>query len=173
MTSQHLQKEIKKSKLSKKLLNLFISRANRRKFRRYRKGRARTRMIRAITAKQESHLDDILRNVLKHLTPVTQPPVLISQIHLAGGSLLNRLFDGHPEINALPHEIGSGAPATGAWPGIDLDDSLQDWFMAQLNEVDTTIIRKKFGGGDADSKAIPFVFLPLIQEQLFYKFLEN
>ena len=84
MTSQHLQKEIKNYKLSKKLLNLFISRANRRKLRRYHKGRARTRMIRAITAKQESHLDDILRNVLKHLTPVTQPPVLISQIHHAG-----------------------------------------------------------------------------------------
>jgi len=84
MTNQHLQKDIKKSKLSKKLLNLLITRANRRKLRRYRKDRARTRMIRAITGGQESHLDDILRNVLKHLTPVTQPPVLISQIHHAG-----------------------------------------------------------------------------------------
>ena len=87
--------------------------------------------------------------------------------------LLNRLFDGHPEINALPHEIGSGTAATGPWPGIDLDNSPQDWFQIFFKEVDTTVIRKKFGGGDTDSTTIPFVFLPLIQEQLFLKYLEN
>jgi hypothetical protein len=173
MTNDHLHKEAIKSEIGKKVLSFLITNTNRKKLSRYRKDRARTRMIRALTGEQESHLDDILRNILKHLTPVTQPPVLISQIHHAGGSLLNRLFDGHPEINALPHEIRSGATATGPGPGIDLANSAQDWFEIQFKEVDTTVIRKKFGEGDADSKAIPFVFLPLIQEQLFLKYLDT
>jgi len=172
MTDPQLQKEAKKSKVGKKVLNFLITDANRRKLNRYRKDRARTRMIRQVSQEHESHLDDILPNALKHIMPVIQPPALISQVHHSGGSLLNRLFDGHPELNALPHEIGSGTPTTGHWPGIDFDHKPRDWFETLYKEVDTTKVRKKFCCNDSESTAIPFVFLPLIQEQIFLRYLE-
>jgi hypothetical protein len=48
----------------------------------------------------------ILETRLRHLVPVDQPLVLVSQIERSGGSLLMRLFDGHPELHAVPHELG-------------------------------------------------------------------
>ena len=173
MANYHLHSESRKSELGKKVLNLLITNSNRKKLGRYLKERARLRMIKAVTGEHESHLDDILRNVLKHLSPITQPPVLISQVQHGGGALLNRLFDGHPEINALPQEIGGGTAEADRWPGIDLTDRPQDWFEILFEEVDTTLIQKKIGGGEADSRTTPFVFLPLIQEQLFLKQLET
>ncbi|MGD8297857.1 MAG: sulfotransferase [Desulfobacterales bacterium] len=173
MTDPQLQKKAKKSKVGKKLLRFLIGDANRRKLKRNRKDRARIRMIRQVSRDQESHLDDILRNVLKHIMPITQPLVLNTQIHHSGGSLLNRLLDGHPELNALPHEIGSGTPATGHWPGIDLDHKPQGWFKTLYKEVDIKKVRKKFSCDDSESTTIPFVFLPLIQEQIFLRYLES
>ena len=173
MTDPQLKKEAKKSKVAKKLLNFLITEANRKKLKRYRKVRARTRMIRQVSQEHESHLDDILPNALKHIRPVIQPPALISQVHHSGGSLLNRLFDGHPELNSLPHEIGSGTPATGHWPGIDFGHKPRDWFETLYKEVDITKVRKKFSCDDSESTAIPFVFLPLIQEQIFVRYLES
>jgi hypothetical protein len=173
MTDPQLQKKVKKSKVGKKLLRFLIGDATLRKLKPNRKDRARIQMIRQVSRNQESHLDDILRNVLKHIMPITQPLVLISQVHHSGGFLLNRLFDGHPELNALPHEIGSGTPTTGHWPGIDLDHKPQDWFETLYKEVDIIKVRKKFSCGDSESTAIPFVFLPLIQEQIFLRYLES
>ena len=88
MTDQNLQKEEKKSDIGKKVLNLLITEANRRKVRRLLKNIVRTKMIRQMCREHESHLDDILPNALKHIMPVIQPPALISQIHHSGGSLL-------------------------------------------------------------------------------------
>lgn len=173
MTEPQLQKETKKSKVGKKVLKFLLTDANRKKLKRYCKERARARRIREVSQEHESHLDDILPNVLKHIMPVIQPPALISQVHHSGGSLLNRLFDGHPELNALPHEIGSGIPARGHWPGIDFDHKPRDWFETLYKEVDTTKVQKKFNCGDSESTAIPFVFVPLIQEQIFLRYLES
>jgi hypothetical protein len=173
MTDEHIQKEAKKSETGKKVLNFLITETNRRKLSRLLKNKARTKMIRQLTRKQESHLDDILRNALKHITPVTEPPVVISQVHHSGGYLLNRLFDGHPELNALPHEIGSDTPETGHWPGINFDHKPRDWFKILYKEVDSTIIWKKFRRSDTNSADIPFVFVPLIQEQIFLNYLES
>jgi hypothetical protein len=42
---------------------------------------------------------------LAYLVPVEEPLVLISQIQRSGGTLLMRLFDGHPECHTVPHEL--------------------------------------------------------------------
>ena len=42
---------------------------------------------------------------LEHIQPVTVPFALISQIQRSGGSMLNQLFDGHPNVHAHPHEL--------------------------------------------------------------------
>lgn len=48
---------------------------------------------------------DVLRNRLEYLVPVAQPLVLISQSGRSGGTLLVRLFDGHPQCHVVPYEL--------------------------------------------------------------------
>lgn len=48
----------------------------------------------------------ILAGRLRDIVPVEQPLVLITQMPRSGGTLLMRLFDGHPEVHAIPHELG-------------------------------------------------------------------
>ena len=44
------------------------------------------------------------------LVPIDQPLVLISQIQRSGGTLLNSLLDGHPQLHVHPWEIQVGHP---------------------------------------------------------------
>ncbi len=44
------------------------------------------------------------------LVPIHQPLVLISQIQRSGGTLLNSLLDGHPQLHVHPWEIQVGHP---------------------------------------------------------------
>jgi hypothetical protein len=166
MTDQNLHKETKKSETGKKVLNFLITEANRRKLSSLLKNKARTKMIRQVSGEQESHLDDILRNALKHIVPVTQPLVLISQVHHSGGFLLNQLFDGHPALSTLPH---------GLWRGsiFDPENKTRDWFDNLFREVDPDIIRDECNRSDMNRADIPFVFVPLIQEQIFQKYLDS
>jgi hypothetical protein len=50
--------------------------------------------------------------------PVTQPLLLCSQAQRSGGTLLIRLFDGHPSCFTHPNELRWGKPL--AWPEPDL-----------------------------------------------------
>ncbi|MEN8692682.1 MAG: hypothetical protein AB1Z20_21655, partial [Desulfobacterales bacterium] len=101
MTDRQLKIMTEKPKLGEKALNFLITGKNRRKLRRRLKDRARTKdsartkMIRQVSRPGESHLKDILHICLKHITPLTTPLALIAQAPYSGGSLLNRLFDGH------------------------------------------------------------------------------
>jgi Sulfotransferase family len=56
-------------------------------------------------------LRTLIRIRAKRLVPVEQPLVLISQAPRSGGTLLMRLFDGHPECHAVPHELGAMLPS--------------------------------------------------------------
>jgi len=47
----------------------------------------------------------------RHLVAVRQPLVLVSQVHRSGGTLLSRLLDGHPQLYAIPHELGPLLPS--------------------------------------------------------------
>src|SRR5437899_10673014 len=47
----------------------------------------------------------ILNGRLQYLIPVDRPIVLITQVPRSGGSLLMRLFDGHPECHTMAHEF--------------------------------------------------------------------
>jgi hypothetical protein len=54
---------------------------------------------------------EIVRARLRSLVEVDQPLVLITQAPRSGGTLLVRLFDGHPACHAFPHEMATFAPA--------------------------------------------------------------
>jgi len=59
-----------------------------------------------------------------HVVRVREPMVLVSQIQRSGGTLLSRLFDGHPECHAHPYELKIGHKAR--WPKLDLTALLHD-----------------------------------------------
>ena len=49
------------------------------------------------------------------VVPATQPLLWVCQLPRSGGTMLNRLFDGHPEVHVLPRAIG--LKNDGRWPG--------------------------------------------------------
>ncbi len=60
----------------------------------------------------------------KWVVPVTQPMALISQVPRSGGTLLGRLFDGHPECFSHPLELRWGHPSKENWPSFAADSGM-------------------------------------------------
>jgi sulfotransferase family protein len=104
---------------------------------------------------------------LEHVVEVREPMVLISQIQRSGGTLLSRLFDGHPECHAHPYELQG--PIEDGWPKVDLA-APETWF-ASLYEKKVaehlTSGYSKPGLKAVDLDVFPFVFLPRLQKRLF------
>ena len=69
----------------------------------------------------------------ENAVPVDEPLVLICQAQRSGGTLLARLFDGHPQCHAHPHELHVGARRPHTWPDLPLDEDPEVWF-AKLSE---------------------------------------
>ena len=170
---RQLNKVAQKPKLGKKILNFLITDTKRRKLSQYLKDRARTKMIRQVSRDGEFYLEDILNACLNHISPITAPLALISQVPFSGGYLLNRLFDGHSEIHALPHELIPATPERGLWPAIDLDHRPEDWFKVLFKELDIANIQERIKHGGKRNAIAPFMFLPLVQEQIFIKYLQS
>lgn len=71
---------------------------------------------------------------LRAIVPVTQPMLLCSQVQRAGGTLLCRLFDGHPSCFAHPSELRWGRPRKWNWPQVDLSLESPDDLLSQVIE---------------------------------------
>jgi sulfotransferase family protein len=102
-----------------------------------------------------------------HVVPVREPMVLVSQIQRSGGTLLSRLFDGHPECHAHPYELKIGHKAR--WPKLDLE-APESWFGALYeHKVAVHLVSgwSKPGLKETDVDVFPFLFLPRLQKQLF------
>ena len=67
-------------------------------------------------------LDRALELRRDNVFPVDEPLALICQAQRSGGTLLGRLFDGHPQCHVHPHELLFGGRIPHNWPRIDLDD---------------------------------------------------
>ena len=179
MTDRQLKKVAEKPKLGKKALNFLITDKTRRKLKRRIKDRARTKdsartkMIRQVSHPGESHLEDILHICLKHITPLTTPLALISQVPYSGGSLLSRLFDGHSQIHAYPGALIPGNTAKNYWPQIDLTHRPEDWLKIISNHFDLKTFREGFKPDEKGSPRIPHIFLPALQERIFLIYLAS
>jgi len=177
MMDRELKKVVKKPKLGKKALNFLITDKNRRKLRRRLKNRAkekvRNKMIRQVSRPGESHLEDILHICLKHIAPLTTPLALISQAPYSGGSLLNRLFEGHSKVHAYPGVLMPGNTAKKSWPPIDLALKPEDWLKAISNHFDLKTFRERFKPNENGSQGIPHMFLPVLQEHIFLNYLAS
>ena len=105
---------------------------------------------------------------LEHVVEVREPLVLVSQIQRSGGTLLNQLFDGHPECHVDPYELKIGYPKKHNWPPVDLARP-ETWFETlcfpgiaeRLRRTDRT--QKP----DVGRSVFPFLFLPRLQKAIF------
>jgi hypothetical protein len=173
MISQYIKKMITKKKLGKWIISRLISEEKRIKLERYLKDGPRRKMIRQVSNSGTSHLEDILQVCLQHISPVTAPLALVSQLSCSGGLLLTRLLDGHSKLHACPHAFAVNAPNKGSWPKIDIKGEPEEWLNIFFKAVAVTGIREGFKQGDEDNARFPFIYLPILERQLFIKYLES
>lgn len=105
------------------------------------------------------------------VVPVREPMVLISQIQRSGGTLLNSLLDGHPQLHVHPWEIQVGHPSKSEWPRLDLEAGVDAWFEMikepWLPRAFETGYRKDRHGGPLAEQSIPVTIVPSFVESLF------
>jgi hypothetical protein len=118
-------------------------------------------------------LERALRPRRENVVPVREPLVLVCQAQRSGGTLLARLFDGHPECHAHPHELLIGYPRAHTWPELPLDEAPEVWF-AKLKEgyLSTLFLkgRRKVplkAPGEKSKGGYPFILPPAFQRLLF------
>ncbi len=112
--------------------------------------------------------ETLIRVRIEHLVEVREPLVLVSQIQRSGGTLLNQLFDGHPECHVDPYEVKIGYPKKHNWPLLDLSRP-ETWFRTLcFPGVGERLLRtertRKPGAGRS---IFPFLFLPRLQKAVF------
>jgi hypothetical protein len=110
---------------------------------------------------------DVYRSLLsartEHVVEVREPLVLISQVHRSGGTLLNRLFDGHPECHANPRELWIGKRR---WPPI-ASTPPERWFETLFEPRSLNDLRNGFHNVRSDPDVFPFLFPVRLQRELF------
>jgi hypothetical protein len=162
-----------KSKLGKRIIGALISEKTQKQLSIRLMDISTARLINKYCNKEEASLKALFQTCMKHLSPVKTPPVLISQAPRSGGSLLNNFFDGHHEIHAYPNELMNSIPAKIPWNDIEPKDDPQRWidfFLDYLGGRNKPSIFKI----DTDQKgAIPIVFLPFLQKQIFIRYLDT
>jgi hypothetical protein len=113
----------------------------------------------------------LLRSRREAIVPVREPMVLISQIQRSGGTLLNSLLDGHPQLHVHPWEIQIGHPGKSDWPRLDLDAGADAWLdmlgQRWLPRAFETGYRKDRPGEPLAEHSLPVMIVPSFVESLF------
>jgi hypothetical protein len=139
-------------------------------------GPARRRLQRAAPlpdwAERAAEWVEVIDARERHLVPVDEPLVLITQLGRSGGTLLMRLFDGHPQCHAVPHELGTLFPGRRtllggverAWAGLH-DRNLIKRFEEGHRQVKKSLHR--------DRAVYPFELPPAVHRALFERCLAH
>jgi hypothetical protein len=120
-------------------------------------------------------LNQIREQRRKWAVRVTQPLLLCSQIQRSGGTLLLRLFDGHPCCFTHPNELRWGRPK--GWPSISLSDVIdarrlfshvsEGWPTRFARHGYAKDLQHVTAAGAADSARLPFLFDGMLQLEIF------
>jgi hypothetical protein len=99
---------------------------------------------------------------------VREPLVLVSQVQRSGGTLLSRLFDGHPECHADPFEIKIGYPSKQDWPPLDLARP-ESWFsmLFDPSSLERLHPTERTRRPEAGRSIFPCLFVPRLQKAIF------
>ncbi|MFL5892582.1 MAG: sulfotransferase family protein [Solirubrobacterales bacterium] len=116
----------------------------------------------------------------ENVMPVDQPLALICQAQRSGGTLLGRLFDGHPQCHAHPHELHIGDRRPHIWPSLPLDSEPEVWFanleeerLGQMFEKGRRRIPLKAPGERPEESYYPFLLPPAFQRLIFLQEVER
>jgi len=116
--------------------------------------------------------DRLFRVLRENLVRVDQPLALISQTQRSGGTLINSLLDGHPQLHVHPFELHIGNPTKYDWPVLELDASPDAW----LDTLREPFIARFFVEGYRKwpdigvlraQPRMPFTLAPSFLERLF------
>jgi hypothetical protein len=140
---------------------------------RYGKTLLRKRMLIGAFQESKSQMKDLCGICAEHISPVTSPLALISQVQRSGGSLLSQLFDGHPEIHAHPHELHIGYPKKYMWPKIDLNERPQRWLEILFEDKVIDHFKEGYRKERRQDEVFPFIFMPSVQRKVFLKYLNS
>jgi hypothetical protein len=110
----------------------------------------------------------------ENIQPVDQPLALICQAPRSGGTLLARLFDGHPQCHAHPNELHIGERRPHVWPELGLDEEPEVWFgrlreerLSDLFIKGKRVIPLKAQAERSGESHYPFILPPDFQCLLF------
>ena len=116
MINREMPDALTRAELAKAILKSLVDKESKRKWREYRREKARTRMLNRECKESKSALRDLFQVCLQNFSPVTSPLALISQIQRSGGTLLAQLgFDriqhagppGHRRARTLGNHAGA------------------------------------------------------------------
>jgi hypothetical protein len=173
MIYQLVKKLDTRKKIGKRIISSLVSDEKKKRLKQYLKARPRTKMIRQVSHTRTSHLEDLLQICLQHISPVTAPLALISQISFSGGSLLNRLLDGHSKLHTYPRAFAVDSLSKGSWPKIDIKGKPEEWLNLISKTIDIAGIREGIEQSEEDIARFPFMYLSILQKQIFIKYLES
>ena len=173
MFTQQLKYRLAQLTLGKSITSIIIAQEGDISFKRYRKTRARIKMLNKEFKKSKSYMTSLNDICLRSLSPVTSPIALISQIQRSGGTLLSQLFDGHPELHAHPHELMIGYPKKHIWPTVDLDDTPERWFEILFEDTVIAHFQSGYKKMRQYEEEFPFIFLPSLQRNMFLKYIDS
>jgi len=173
MFYQRIKRMDTKTRLGKRIISHFIPEEYRKKFSAHHKERSRARMIRNVCRDRNAQLKDLFHTCLEHISQVTEPLALISQIQYSGGMLLNQLFDGHPEVHSHPQELLIGCPGKYQWPKIDVKDDPRRWFEMLFENTLFEYAQNGYCRRAEEKQTFPFIFLPSLQREIFLKYIDS
>jgi hypothetical protein len=122
-----------------------------------------------------------LRVRRENVEPVDQPLALICQAPRSGGTLLGRLFDGHPQCHAHPHELQIGGRRPEEWPSFLNDEGPEVWWskleeerLGQMFEKGKRQIPLKAPKDSQEEHYyLPFLLPPSLQRTFFLEEIER
>jgi hypothetical protein len=123
--------------------------------------------------RKPTRMEPFLRAYQKHVSAVTCPLVLISQVQSSGGSLLSQLFDGHPQLHVNPHELQIGCANRYFWPQIDLKKTPEQWSETLFEDMAAYDFCHEFKTRERCRDIFLFIFLPCLQKEIFFEYLKS
>jgi hypothetical protein len=173
MLTQQLKHRLAELTLGKSITSALLAEEGDISFKRFRKTRSRIKMLNKEFKKSKSDMTKLYDISLKHISPVTAPIALISQIQRSGGTLLSQLLDGHPELHAHPHELMIGYPKKHIWPRIDLNDTPERWFEMLFEDTVIAHFEAGYKKMRQYEEIFPFIFLPSLQRKIFLNYIDS
>jgi hypothetical protein len=103
---------------------------------------------------------------LAHLVRVDQPLLVVTQVPRSGGTLLCRLFDAHPQLHCVPHELGRMFGGMRALVAGSADPWSELTPPKQLDRLESGYEPAR-PGLNGNNDAIPFAIPPALQRAIF------